>query len=58
MVFFKTTESGFAALQARLKTLHPYDVPEIVAVRVSDGLTEYLQWVSAGCSPGRRTSAR
>ena len=50
MVLFKTTESRLPALQAKLKTLHPYDVPEIVAVRVSDGLPEYLQWVSENCS--------
>ena len=36
--------------QAKLKSLHPYDVPEIVAVRVSAGLPEYLRWVSENCS--------
>jgi periplasmic divalent cation tolerance protein len=51
MVLFKTTESRLATLQAKLKTLHPYDVPEIVAVRVSDGLPGYLQWVRENCSP-------
>lgn len=50
MVFFKTTESRLAAFQAKLKALHPYDVPEIVAVRVSDGLPEYLQWVRENCA--------
>ncbi len=50
MVFFKTTAMRLPALQAKLKALHPYDVPEIVAVRVSDGLPEYLRWVSENCS--------
>lgn len=50
MVFFKTTESRFAAFQTRLKALHPYSVPEIVALRIADGLPEYLKWVSETCS--------
>ena len=49
IVFFKTTESCLAAFQAKLKALHPYDVPEIVTVRISDGLPEYLQWVRENC---------
>jgi periplasmic divalent cation tolerance protein len=52
LVFFKTTAARYAAFQNRLKSLHPYDVPEIVCLRIADGLPEYLRWVSAGCSPG------
>jgi len=49
---FKTTATCYAAFQERLKSLHPYDVPEIVCLRIEDGLPEYLRWVSAGCSLG------
>ena len=52
IVFFKTTAARYAAFQERLKSLHPYEVPEIICLRISDGLPEYLRWVSAGCSPG------
>jgi periplasmic divalent cation tolerance protein len=52
IVFFKTTAARYAAFQDRLRCLHPYDVPEIICVRIADGLPEYLRWVSAGCSPG------
>jgi periplasmic divalent cation tolerance protein len=48
-VFFKTTEAGFDAFQARLKALHPYEVPEIVAVQVAHGLPAYLRWVGESC---------
>jgi len=50
LVFFKTTSTRWPDLQARLNSLHPYDVPEIVVVRISDGLPEYLRWVSGNCS--------
>lgn len=52
LVLFKTTAARYAAFQDRLKSLHPYDVPEIVCLRIADGLPEYLRWVSEGCSPG------
>jgi periplasmic divalent cation tolerance protein len=52
LVFFKTTAARYAAFQEKLKSLHPYDVPEIICLRIADGLPEYLRWVSAGCLPG------
>ena len=51
MVFFKTTEERFSEFRARLQSLHPYEVPEIVALRVSDGLPGYLRWVEESCAP-------
>jgi periplasmic divalent cation tolerance protein len=50
LAFFKTTAARYAALQERLKTLHPYEVPEIICLRIADGLPDYLQWVSANVS--------
>jgi periplasmic divalent cation tolerance protein len=49
LVFFKTTATRYDAFQGKLKSLHPYEVPEIICLRVADGLPEYLRWVSAGC---------
>jgi periplasmic divalent cation tolerance protein len=46
LVFFKTTPARYAAFQDRLKSLHPYEVPEIICLRIADGLPEYLQWVN------------
>jgi periplasmic divalent cation tolerance protein len=51
LVFFKTTAARYATFQERLKSLHPYEVPEIICLRIADGLPEYLRWVGAGCSP-------
>ena len=41
----KTTADRFPALEARLRALHPYDVPEIVAVPLVAGSPAYLAWL-------------
>lgn len=51
LVFFKTTSARYSAFQDRLKVLHPYDVPEIICLRIADGLPEYLEWVKANTRP-------
>jgi len=45
MVVFKTTVTRSSEMQARLKALHSYEVPEIILIPVQDGLPAYLQWV-------------
>ena len=45
LVFFKTTAARYSVFQDRLKSLHPYEVPEIICLRIADGLPEYLRWV-------------
>ena len=45
LLVIKTTTTGLEALQGRLSELHPYDVPELVALDVKDGLPAYLAWV-------------
>lgn len=46
LLMAKTTDAAFAGLEACVLDLHPADVPEIIGVPVSTGLTEYLQWVT------------
>lgn len=41
----KTRASAFGRLRDRIQGLHPYDLPEIVASPVADGLPDYLDWV-------------
>ena len=52
LVLFKTTAARSAAFQDKLKSLHPYEVPEIICLPIADGLPEYLKWVGEGCSAG------
>ena len=37
----------YAALEAAIRARHPYELPEIIAVPITHGLPEYLQWVTA-----------
>ena len=49
-VLIKTRAAAYEALEARIKALHPYELPEIVAVPVAGGLPAYLEWVAAETS--------
>ena len=52
-VLFKLSEDRQSAFQHKLRSLNPYDVPEIIFVPVAGGLPEYLQWVSENCGQAR-----
>ncbi len=43
----KTTASRVDALMDRLRQLHPYETPEIVALPVTEGDPAYLRWIAA-----------
>jgi periplasmic divalent cation tolerance protein len=49
LVLFKLWEDRQSAFQEKLRSLHPYEVPEIIFVPVSSGLPEYLGWVADNC---------
>ncbi len=46
LCIFKTHRDLYARLEARLKALHPYEVPECLAVPVEAGLEAYRLWVA------------
>ena len=50
LVFFKLSEDQQSAFQEKLRSLHPYEVPEIVFVAVASGLKDYLRWVAESCA--------
>jgi|SRR6266516_2044587 periplasmic divalent cation tolerance protein len=49
LVFFKLSEDRQSAFQEKLRSLHPYEVPEIIFIPISSGLPEYLHWVVENC---------
>lgn len=51
VLMIKTAQARFDALSSRLRDLHPYDLPEIIALPVTHGLPDYLQWVLACTCP-------
>jgi periplasmic divalent cation tolerance protein len=51
LIILKTTERAVAALERRVVELHPYDVPELVALPVVAGHAPYLDWVGTELAP-------
>jgi len=46
-MLIKTTEERYAELEQAIRARHPYELPEIVAVRIERGLAAYLDWLAA-----------
>jgi periplasmic divalent cation tolerance protein len=46
-VSIKTRAGLYARVEAAIRARHPYELPEILAVRISDGLPAYLDWIDA-----------
>lgn len=46
-LLMKTTSAAYPALERTIRELHPYELPEIIAVPICCGLPAYLQWVAA-----------
>jgi periplasmic divalent cation tolerance protein len=47
LVLFKTASPAYAKLEKRLLKLHPYDMPEIVALEAGAASKAYAAWVAA-----------
>jgi periplasmic divalent cation tolerance protein len=45
-VLIKTSAERYPALEQAIRELHPYELPEIVAVPIRGGLPGYLQWIA------------
>ena len=51
LAVFKTTTAAWPAFEQRLLELHPYDVPEIVALRPEQVTESYARWVMEETRP-------
>lgn len=47
LAVIKTTAERYAALAAKIAELHPYQVPEVIALPLADGNPPYLAWLAA-----------
>lgn len=45
LLIIKARAADYPAIEARIRALHPYELPEIIAVRLTDALPEYLAWL-------------
>jgi periplasmic divalent cation tolerance protein len=49
LLVLKAPAERMQALMERVSDLHPYEVPEILALPVAEGLPSYMQWVAREC---------
>ncbi|HSY58844.1 MAG TPA: divalent-cation tolerance protein CutA [Terriglobales bacterium] len=54
LLLLKTSRGRFTKLQAEIKRLHSYEVPEIIAIPVAAGLPGYLAWLSESVAPRKK----
>ena len=45
LLLIKARQDRYAAIEKQIETLHPYELPEIIAVSIDAGLPAYLEWV-------------
>ncbi len=53
LLILKTKKILFKKVAARVKALHSYQTPEIIALPIIDGSRDYLQWIDASVQKGR-----
>jgi periplasmic divalent cation tolerance protein len=46
-VAIKTRALLYAKVEAEIRRIHPYELPEVVAVPITDGFAPYLDWIRA-----------
>lgn len=47
LLLIKTTQDRLERVSARIVELHPYELPEVIAVEAAGGLPAYLDWIAA-----------
>jgi periplasmic divalent cation tolerance protein len=50
LAIFKLTAACYSEFESRLRSLHPYDVPEVVRLNIAGGSADYLHWIGESCS--------
>jgi periplasmic divalent cation tolerance protein len=53
LMIIKTTRASYPSAEAWLREHHPYEVPEVLSIRVEDGLAAYLDWVGEAVCPDK-----
>jgi len=45
-LLIKTTRAAYPLVEEVIRTQHPYDVPELIAISITNGLPAYLNWLA------------
>ena len=51
LLVVKSERGRFAAIEARVRALHTYEVPEVIALEIADGSAPYLEWLLREANP-------
>ncbi len=51
LMLIKTSEEQFESVRSRIRQMHTYNLPEIIAVPIETGDPEYLLWLASRCNP-------
>ncbi len=54
LLIMKTTAKRLSALEREVKRLHSYDVPEFIALPITEGSTNYLSWLEDSVAKARK----
>ncbi len=49
LLLMKSPKSRYPELEQAIKDMHPYELPEVVAVPICAGFADYLAWVGKNC---------
>ena len=45
LLLIKTSQGTYESLEQRIRALHPYELPEIIAVSIQAGQKDYIKWI-------------
>ena len=51
LLLIKSTAAIYPQLEQRIQALHPYELPEIIAVPIQTGQADYIQWINDSLIP-------
>jgi periplasmic divalent cation tolerance protein len=54
LLIMKTTAKRLVELEREVKRLHSYDVPEFIALPITEGCAKYLSWLAEGVTKLRK----
>lgn len=52
LIVIKSREALFERIRSRVKELHSYEVPEITAIKIDKGDSDYMQWIESVTTKG------
>jgi periplasmic divalent cation tolerance protein len=51
LLLIKSTAAMYPRLEQRIQALHPYELPEIIAVPIQTGQADYIKWINDSLTP-------